>query len=169
MKKTEELRPSKDEFISSGLSSIDYSNWSFDVINENFISYDGSIYQMVYCLDTIKFLPDFEQLDQIDEEAPEDYKIFGTHENWGFYYAYNFMTDEIVLFDENKSRPVLSVALNEDTMLDALCIFAEFISVCIKKGSRYEYEEELRLEYVRKATNAAGGEKYLEFYEKFIC
>lgn len=168
IKKVEETKPTLEEFIKAGLSSNDYSNWSFDILNENFEFYDGNVDQMVHCIDTINFLPCFTQFGYIDDEAPEDHKIFAYHNGWGFYYAYNFMTDEIVLLDDSKRGPVLYVALNENKLLDALFVFTEFICHCIKNGNRYDYDENKRLDYVKKAYEIAGGEKYQEFYSKLI-
>lgn len=155
----EKLKPTREELKAKGIPLSAQDEWEIDVLDDEFSVYDGVYNQMIFCLDTIQLFPGFEQLKERDEDAPDPFIIWGYNEFYSFHYAYNYKTEEAVLLDDLKSpEPAIYCAASGPKLLDCLAIVAQ----CFRERLlEPEKSEEQREDWLRKATEAAGGEKYL--------
>lgn len=159
------LKPTDVELKKGNILLSEGDKWDIDIIEPTFNAYDGVIHQMVYCLDTIRLFYGFEQLNDIDENAPAPFKIWAINTNYGFYYAYNYLNDEIVLLDDAKNdKPIFYCAVSGSKFLDFLFVAATAEKDRITNGSLFD-----RNFWIQKLSVAAGGEKYREFSKIFLC
>lgn len=154
----EKLKPTISELTEKNIPISESDKWEIDILDNELNAYDGPIFQMVYCLDQIKLFQGFEQLNEIDEDSPEPYKIWGINSNYNFYYAYNYKTDEIVLLDDIKSpEPNMYCATSGTKLLDMLIVVAYCERLRLLNPIKLSIEKESLIE---QATKAAGGNKY---------
>ena len=158
LKLIEELKPKEDQLRAMNIPISILDDWEIDVLNDEFDAYRGVFSQMVYCLDTISLYPGFMQLKKMDSNAPDPYTIWGYSSFYGFHYAYNYKTDEVVLLDDLKSpEPSIYCAVSDSRFLDCLHIIAEYFKLQLLDPEKAATEKE---DWIEKAAEAAGGKKY---------
>jgi hypothetical protein len=159
LKSIQELKPTKEELIKNGFSVSFQDDWEIDILKEEFEAFRGIYDQMVYCLDTITLFPGLEQLRKTDENAPRPFKIWGFNSFYSFYYAYDYITDEAVLLDDLRSpEPSIYCAASGAKLLNCLFVVAQYYKMQLFESAKAEEQKD---DWVKKASEAAGGEKYL--------
>ena len=154
----EKLMPSAEELSKANLPLSEQDRWEIDVLNDEFQAYDGPIIQIVYCLDEIQLFFGFRQLSDIDEDAPYPYLIWGENTSYGFHYAFNSESDEIVLLDDLKSpEPNMYCAASGAKFLDCLVVAAEFERLRVLDPDMVDIQRDT---FIERAIQAAGGKKY---------
>ena len=155
----EELKPTDDQLTANNIPVSVLDDWEIDVLKEEFEAYRGIFSQMAHCLDTINLYPGMEQLRKLDRDAPEPFIIWGYSSFYGFHYAYNYRTDEVVLLDDLKSpEPSIYCAVSDSRFLDCLYIVAQYFKLQLLEPEKAISEKDT---WIEKASVAAGGAKYL--------
>lgn len=166
IKEIENLKPAAEELDKAGIPLSEQNRWEIDILDDEFNAYDGPLYQMVYCLDTLQLFSGIEQLPDMDEDAPEPYIIWGINTNYNFFYAFNYLTDEVVLLDDLKSpEPSMLCAASGPKFLNCLLVVAEAEKMRLLNSVEFEKSKEHLIE---KAAKAAGGTKYKEHCKNLI-
>lgn len=154
------LKPTAEELNKAGIPLSEQDRWEIDVLDDEFNAYDGPLYQMVYCLDKLQLYSGLEQLSDMDEEAPEPFIIWGINTNYNFFYAFSYLSDEVVLLDDLKSaEPNMLCAASGPKFLDSLLVVAEAEKIRLLNMVEFEEKKE---QFIEKAAKAAGGVKYKE-------
>ena len=159
LKSIEELKPTEDQLVANGILVSILDDWEIDVLKDEFEAYGGIFRQMIYCLDTISLFPGLEQLRRIDEDAPDPFIIWGYSSFYGFHYAYNYRTGEVVLLDDLRSpEPSIYCAVSDSRFLDCLYVVAQYFKLQLLEPEKAKDEKD---DWIAKAAEAAGGQKYL--------
>jgi hypothetical protein len=159
LKAIEELKPTEDQLTANDILVSVLDDWEIDVLRDEFQAYGGIFYQMVFCLDTINLFPGLTQLRRIDENAPDPFVIWGYNSFYEFHYAFNYKTDEVVLLDDLRSpEPSVYCAVSDARFLDCLYVVAQYFKLQLLEPDKAISEKD---DWITKAAEAAGGQKYL--------